>query len=731
GGEAAIAVTDASPLAAVTLTFGGELVASFTAPPYAATIVVPATATTDAEGRYVFAVEDFGATLTATVPPSPTDPSGEPGATAVERVVAIEPGSGTLPVDARLTPLAAPVAIATTGGAIQAGLLAVSFAAGAVPAGTSARLTPLSPQGLPNLLPLGWSPLLAFDLRATNSGGGAVAAAPGSVTAALSGLEESPLALVRYDGDAHAWTVAEIDLVPVAGALTVPLDEFGAHAMIVADDVVAPGAEAPPLPLPGDELEGVAAGIALPADAATPAAEVDRLLLEPGGGFATDAVVNTIALFDGTGEALRLTDLEVGDYAAGGLARTLVLVTSRSPESGLAVVDPFASDVLWQDELAGDGGTLARGAALAIGRVGADDLALVAGEGTADRDGDGIADHAGGVLAVVDMADPLAPLVTAIHPLDHPGGDVVLSGTTAVVSAAPGWRDEAGNRGAVTLVDLSDPALPETVGTLAGVGSRLARDHGAMPIARALRADDKRLRSLLRAGAESPAPASPPFVEVCLAAPDAFMCVVEMARQDGAAMTIRLSRDCAAALGTLSEVFFGGGAMIQLTPQMCILMALEPVDFRRRPNVRFRPLNFFPPQASALRGAIHPTSCASPGTHRQRRQLAVLPRPLARSGHFLTSISLLRHGLTSLHQANLALVAQLVGSSRPNAGPGLIGPKMIRPDYLPRPPGATTGRDKSPPCVAASGVNHIPPAPEIGAEAGGWRLQAELRVDVG
>ncbi|MBI2571901.1 MAG: hypothetical protein HYV63_33235 [Candidatus Schekmanbacteria bacterium] len=90
---------------------------------------------------------------------------------------------------------------------------------------------------------------------------------------------------------------------------------------------------------------------------------------------------------------------------------------------------------------------------------------------------------------------------------------------------------------------------------------RLARDHGAMPIARALRVDDKRLRSLLRAGAESPAPTptSPPFVEVCFAAPDAFICVVEMARQDGAAMTIRLSRDCAAALGALSEVFWGAG----------------------------------------------------------------------------------------------------------------------------------------------------------------------------
>src|SRR5712691_11767452 len=85
--------------------------------------------------------------------------------TTVERQVPIQNGVGTAVVDARLTTIAPETTIGAEGGTLKAPGITVSIPGGALSAPAAVSLTPLSPQGLPALLPLGWSPLTAFDVR--------------------------------------------------------------------------------------------------------------------------------------------------------------------------------------------------------------------------------------------------------------------------------------------------------------------------------------------------------------------------------------------------------------------------------------------------------------------------------------------------------------------------------------------------------------------------------------
>jgi hypothetical protein len=87
----------------------------------------------------------------------------------------------------------------------------VTVPGGAVADGTAFRLTSLSPQGLPGLLPLGWAPVAAFDLRASAvvSDGLEV-----SVLFAEGAAPAGAVQLVRYDTTAHAWELLARDLAP-------------------------------------------------------------------------------------------------------------------------------------------------------------------------------------------------------------------------------------------------------------------------------------------------------------------------------------------------------------------------------------------------------------------------------------------------------------------------------------------------------------------------------------
>ncbi len=166
------------------------------------------------------------------------------GMIPVERAVVVEPGVGSVVLDARLTPLADPVAVGPDAfvlpkvelpGPIPVELV-LSVASGTVSQQAQLRLTPLSAQGLPGLLPLGWSPLAAFDVRADAPVGA-------GLEARLTGLPAVALHLVRFDTGSRAWTMVQPGLAPASGALTVGLGGTGAFALVVPDSepsVVAP-----------------------------------------------------------------------------------------------------------------------------------------------------------------------------------------------------------------------------------------------------------------------------------------------------------------------------------------------------------------------------------------------------------------------------------------------------------------------------------------------------------
>ena len=255
------------PAAGVTLTGGG-------------------TATSDADGRYVV----FGPSGARTIVVQ------APGFTSVARPVAVSAGGAVLALDARLTSLAAPVAVDQTGGELRAGTLAVTVPAGAVNASTEFRLTALSGQGLPARLPLGWSPVRAFDLRAG-------ASLSESLSAQATDLPAGTLHLVRHRADDQAWVMVLSGLTPTDGQLAVDLAEPGAYALVAAD-----ATPAPPVPGPGGALVGVPA--VAPAGGLIGSVRVEPALVSATGGIGRAFVhlESPTALPSGTVFQARLED---------------------------------------------------------------------------------------------------------------------------------------------------------------------------------------------------------------------------------------------------------------------------------------------------------------------------------------------------------------------------------------------------------------------------------------
>ncbi len=214
--------------------------------------------TTDAQGRFSLPVREKLAVLRIE----------QEGRTPAEREADVASSVGNVVVDGRLTTLGEPQVIGPDGGRLvtpqatgnQPGQAATSqpvhvtrtpeitVPQNAVTADTSFQLTPLSPQGLPGLLPLGVSPLAAFELRAD---------APPQLplTARVASLGTATLHLARYRLSQHDWVVVAPSLAPTAaGELSFELPELGAYALVQADEMDP----AIPIPAAGSPLEGVA-----------------------------------------------------------------------------------------------------------------------------------------------------------------------------------------------------------------------------------------------------------------------------------------------------------------------------------------------------------------------------------------------------------------------------------------------------------------------------------------
>ena len=238
-----------------------------------------ASTTTDAQGQYTFPTTAASARARITAP----------NAIALDRSVTIVPEVGTTLVDARVTPLAAPIAVPAAGGTYPVGALAVTVPALAAP--VNLQVTPVSPQALPGLLPLGWSPLVSFDLRASGE-------LPDDVAVQASGLPAnlSDLTVVRYDDTLHAWFVTALARATDAdGRVTLTCPTADTYALVAADTVEPSLVATLNAPLTG--LDPVAIPLA-----ATSAGLVSPAIISPTGGTAagTLAVQSPTPLPSGT-----------------------------------------------------------------------------------------------------------------------------------------------------------------------------------------------------------------------------------------------------------------------------------------------------------------------------------------------------------------------------------------------------------------------------------------------
>jgi hypothetical protein len=282
--------------------------------------------TTDAQGRYSLPTGNTAVVLTAE----------QSGMTSVTRVVAVAADTGTVPVDARLTPLAAPVTIGPAGGPLTAAVpsgpsFELAVPAGATPTEAAIRLTPLSPQGLPDLLPLGWSPLAVLDLQGSLQGDQPLMITlPAAVAEAFSTPAGAPAilpaVLVQYRPVLQAWVVVARDLLPSPeGRVTVGVPGPGSYALVTAD-VRTP---AIPTPEAGAPLTGVET-LVLPFTT-TSAGEVSPAVLPPTGGTAEGRLVvqAPTALPSGTVIQAEITEtftLPSGQVASEELRRADVLL---------------------------------------------------------------------------------------------------------------------------------------------------------------------------------------------------------------------------------------------------------------------------------------------------------------------------------------------------------------------------------------------------------------------
>ena len=217
--------------------------------------------------------------------PAPTDAAGtyslvaaqpvgtvrltKEGYTFVERRFTVTPGEGAALFDARLTPLDARAnQLGANGGAAfgDAERLRLDVDAGVFSSGADVRLTAVSPQGIANLLPFGWSPVPGgvVEVRAGGSTT-AVFPTPARLRVARTPFPLAGLALVlaRYDESARGWKVLAEGLAAAAdGSLEATVPGAGQYAFLVADT----GATAPP---------PVAAGAPLPSSRPAESAALD------------------------------------------------------------------------------------------------------------------------------------------------------------------------------------------------------------------------------------------------------------------------------------------------------------------------------------------------------------------------------------------------------------------------------------------------------------------------
>lgn len=210
------------------------------------------TATAAVEGGETQALDARGRAALSTALPQSWVKVTKPGFTPVWRAAGLTVGALQAVVDARLTALEPARSAGPSGltGPFGGGALNLSVPAGALASEASLSVTPLSTQGLPALLPLGWSPLSAWWFQID----GAALAAPATASLVLPPATpalpaEARFAWVRWDEATHVWVVLAAQLTAATlDHLSLPAN--GGYALVLAD----PAPTAPPQAVPGSPL---------------------------------------------------------------------------------------------------------------------------------------------------------------------------------------------------------------------------------------------------------------------------------------------------------------------------------------------------------------------------------------------------------------------------------------------------------------------------------------------
>jgi hypothetical protein len=120
--------------------------------------------------------------------------------------------------------------------------------------------------------------------------------------------------------------------------------------------------------------------------------------------------------------------------------------------------------------------------------------------------------------------------------------------------------------------------IPQPLWAMAG---RLAKVHGVSCTAAVLGLDYYRLKKRAEAAASDPHASGPAFVELTSPVLVGQQCRFELDNGAGATTRVHLVGYDAADVEALSRSFLERPVMLQITPQMKILVAAEPADFRR------------------------------------------------------------------------------------------------------------------------------------------------------
>jgi len=219
-----------------------------------------ASASTDIRGRFVFAGSVPSGRYVLAL--------GGEDTTTVYRRLSLSPTRGLVPFDARPTPRAESAGSIdpSAGGAVTAGELRLEADPGALAGAdpVAFQLTPLSGQGLPDLLPLGWTPAVTVEVRGTVAGAalstGAADWLPGGVRLIVPVptwvASDDPLVAVRHAPNGGTWTALAPAERLADGTVQVILTGPGVVSLVVPDRDPATA----PLVIPaveGEALVGV------------------------------------------------------------------------------------------------------------------------------------------------------------------------------------------------------------------------------------------------------------------------------------------------------------------------------------------------------------------------------------------------------------------------------------------------------------------------------------------